>query len=273
MNFNEELQKLREAKKQCLSEIQGVEDEKNAKLEQIEQARKKALSTYYELRQAKYQDLATHNNRTDAYCKLIESYSYFDAREIGTAIASLIRTFEGMNYIYQEADYYTAEVIPLAFDKLEDKVTRRPRIIIAEDSKRNWYTDNKGESLNSFVKNGKAIILSPASFATRIPFYRANTATHTLEQCVKLGRFSYVQNFIDELISYKMEHNLKDISSDELERLKIDFISSRVEQIEENHRLVAEQQEEQMRQKLEADRENRQLQLKRIIDKKQKQNQ
>lgn len=271
MNFNEELQKLREAKKQCLSEVQGIEDEKNAELERIEQAKREALSKYAELRQNKYQELTAHNNRTDGYCRLIESYSFFDAREIGYAIASLIRTFEGTNYIYQEADYYTTEVVPLAFDKSEDKVTRHPRIVIAEDCKRNWYSDNKGESLSSLVKNGKAIIISPTAFDAKIPFYRANTGTHTLEQRIKFGRFSYVQAFIDELISYKMEHSLKDISSDELERLKIEFISSRVEQIEENHRLVAEQQEAQMRQKLEADQKNRKLQLQRIIDKKQQQ--
>ena len=155
----------------------------------------------------------------------------------------------------------------LAFDKLETKVTKHPRIVVAEDSRCNRYSDARNENLNSIVRNGQAIILADDRTKAEIPFYRTNTGTHTLEQRVKFGRFSYVKDFIDELISYKIEHSLKDISADELERLKIDFISSRVEQIEENYRLVSQQQEEQMKQKLDADKKNRQLQLKRLLNK------
>ena len=268
MNFNNELQKLREVKKQCLSEIQSVEDEKHAKLERIEEAKKQAVLKYDELSTSKYQELSEHNRRTDTYCRLIKSYSYFDVKKIGNAIASLMKTFEGTNYIYQEAEYHTTEVEVLVFDKQETKVTKHSRIVIAEDSSRNWYSDDKGENLNSIVRNGKAIILSDDMLEREIPFYCANTVTHTLEQRVQFGRFSYVKDFIDELISYKMEHSLKDLPPEEIERLKIDFISSRVKQIEENYRLVAQQQEEEMKQKLDADKENRQLLLKRVLDKK-----
>ncbi len=72
------------------------------------------------------------------------------------------------------------------------------------------------------------------------------------------------------MISYKIEHSLKDLLSDEIERLKIDFISSRVEQIEENYKLVDQQQEKQMKQQLDVNKENRQLLLKRVLDKKKK---
>lgn len=270
MNFNDELLKLREAKKQCLSEVQYIEDEKHAELEQIEKAKNQVVLKYAELSKAKYRELGDHNSRTDAYCRLIESYSYFDAKNIGNAIASLIRVFEGINYIYQEAEYHTTKVEVLAFDKQETKVTKHPRIVISEDSRHNWYSDDRSENLNSIVRNGKAISLADDTTETEIPFYCANTSTHTLEQCVKFGRFSYVKDFIDELISYKIERNLKDLSSDEMESLKIDFISSRVEQIEKNYRLVAQRQEEQMKQRLEADKENRQLLLKRVLDKRKK---
>ncbi len=270
MSFNDELQKLRKVKKQCLVEIQSVEDEKHAELEQIEETKKQVVLKYAELSKSKYQELREHNRRIDIYCRLIEFHSYFDAKEIGSAIASLMRTFEGTNYIYQEAEYHTTEVEVLAFDKQKTKVTKHPRIVIAEDSRRNWYSDYKGENLNSIVRNGKAIILSDDTLEREIPFYYANTGTHTLEQRVKFGGFSYVKDFIDKLISYKIEYSLKNLSSDEIERLKIDFISSRVEQIEENYRLVAQQQEKQMKQKLDVDKENRQLILKRVLDKKKK---
>lgn len=199
---------------------------------------------------------------------MIESYSYFDAKVIGNAIASLMRIFEGTNYIYQETEYRTTEVKVFTFDKLETRVKKHPRIVITEDSWRNRYSDCIGENLNSIARSGKAIILNNDMHEEETQFYHANSGNHTLEQCVKFGRFSYVKDFIDELISYKIERNLKDLSSDEIERLKIDFIASRVEQIEENYRLVAQEQEEQMRQKLASDNEKRQLILKRVLDKK-----
>ncbi len=267
MNFIDELQKLRIVKNRCLSEIQSVEDEKQAELEQIEEAKKQVVLKYDELGKSKYQELDEHNRRTDTYCRLIVSYSSFDAEKIGRAIASLMRTFEGINYIYQEAEYHTTEVEVLVFDKQKTKVTKHPRIVIAEDSRCNWYSDDSGENLNSIVKDGRAIILSDDILESKIQFYCVNTGTHTLKQRVKFGKFSYVKDFIDELISYKIEHSLKVLSSDEIERLKIDFISSRAEQIEENYRRVAKQQEEQMKQKLDADNETRQLLLKRVLNK------
>ena len=245
MNFNDELQKLRKVKKYCFLE---------------------ADRSIYK----RYQELNKQNRIIDEYCRFIESHSYFDVKNIGNAIASLIRTFEGANYIYQEAEYHTTEVGTLAFDKHETKVTKHIKIVVSEDSRHNWYSDDRSENLNSIVRNGLAIILTCDTTEIEMPFYRTNTNNHTLEQCVKFGRFSYVKDFIDELISYKIEHNLKNIPADEIERLKIDFISSRVEQIEENYRLVTQHQEEQMKQKLDADNEHRQLLLKRILDKKEK---
>ncbi len=140
-------------------------------------------------------------------------------------------------------------------------------IVVCEDNKHNWYTDNKSTNPNSLVKNGLAIILADDTTEKEIPFYRANTGTHTLEQCVKYGRFSYVKYFIDELITYKIENDLTNISDEEIEVLKIAFISSRVDQIKKNYTLVAQQQEEQMKQRLDADMQNRQLLLERVLSK------
>ncbi len=78
--------------------------------------KKQAILKYAELSKTKYQNLGEHNSRTDAYCRLIESHSYFNAKNIGSVIASLIRIFEGTNYIYQKAEYHTTEVEMLAFE-------------------------------------------------------------------------------------------------------------------------------------------------------------
>ncbi len=269
MDFNDKLQKLKEEKKYCLSEVKNIENEKQTELEKINELKKQTLLKYAKLNEVKYQELEKYNSEIDSYCQLIESYSYFDVKIIGKAIASLIRIFEGTNYVYQEAEYYTIGLENQKFIK----VVKHPKIVIAEGSRRNGYSDYSGaesKNLHLMLKTGEAIILTNDMSELKIPFYHAKKENHTLELLVKIGKFSYVKDFIDELISYKIEHSLKDISLTEIENLKIDFISSRKEQIEENYRLVTEQQEKQMKKKLENDKENRQLLLKRVLDKKEK---
>lgn len=263
MKFYEELEQLRKIKNQCLSEARGLEDQKQSELETT---RMQIIEKYSELSKSKYKELGEHNDRIDSYCQMLAEYSFFSTRDIGNIIASLIRTFEGINYIYQDTYYDKKEFRRLAFDTEETEIRSRLRIIVAEEDKSNSYSD---DSVDSLVKRGKAIILSTTeTMDNQIPFYEANTNNHSLDQCIKFGKFAYVKEFIDELISYKIEKKSKYISFEELECLEIDFITSRVEQIEDNYRVVEEQQEEQMKQKLATDKENRQLRLRRILDKK-----
>lgn len=221
MNFNEELEKLMQTKIQLISKLKSIETE---------------------LKNSKEQEILQHNDKMDAYHKLIESYSYFDSKKIGNIIASLITALEEKEYVYQEClccphfgtDYYI-------------------RIIIDKENKRDYY--------GSIISGWKVICLSSckvdtnsasswSSIGTQIPFYCANTTTHFLDTCVEFGDFYYVKAFIDELISYKMEHNLKEIPSKELRKLIGSFISSRIEQIEltKKDELLRQQQEE-LRQK------------------------
>ncbi len=238
MNFNEELEKLMQTKIQYISELKSIETEEQS-----------------ELIWSKIQEILQHNDMMDTYHKLVESYSYFDSKRIGNIIASLVSTLEGKEYVYQEClcrphfdtDYYI-------------------RIIIDKENKRDYYGS---------IIGGKVIRLSSckidtnsasswSSIGTQIPFYCANTTTHFLDTCVKFGDFYYVKDFIDELISYKMEHNLKDISSKEIRELIRKFISTNAEQAElqKKHGLLRQQQEE-LRQKAGEYERNHQLLLQR----------
>lgn len=220
MNFNEELEKLMQTKIQYTSELKSIETEEQSELNRMNQ------------------EILQHNDKMDTYHKLVESYSYFDSKRIGNVIASLVSALEGKEYVYQEClccphfgtDYYI-------------------RIIIDKENKRDYY--------GSIIGGGKVIRLSSckvdrnsasswSSIGTQIPFYCANTTTHFLDTCVKFGDFYYVKAFIDELISYKLEHNLKEIPSKELRKLIGNFISSRIEHVEllKKDRLLIQQQED-----------------------------
>lgn len=220
MDFNEELIALMQTKIQYYTELKNAEDENQS----------------YEMRQR----LLQHNDTMDAYHKLVESYSAFDSKKIGKALANLITEFEDTKYVYQEALCYRYST------------TYHVRIIIAEENKCPYYY---GDLISALVR-GKAIVLESCSIdpnsslswhsiGTQIPFYRANITTHFLDTCVRYDNFYYVKDFIDELISYKMEHDLKDISSEELRELLIRFILSRIDQSERRNknRLLTQQQE------------------------------
>ena len=185
--------------------------------------------------------------------------------QIGNAVASLIRIFEGVNYVYQDAFYFTSQA---DIDSKSQATTsrKRPRIVVQEEFKSSTYLDSDN-GLNSLVKNGRAIILvdDADTLEDGIPFYRANTEMHNLEQCVKFGKFAYVKEFIDTLIDYKVEHGVNYIDPEVLRKKEEDFIIARVDQIQENYNRVGQQQEEAMRKKLTADSEKRQATLQKVL--------
>ena len=152
--------------------------------------------------------------------------------------------------------------------KNDTTVRKHTRIVVQDDVKQSTYVDDKkGSGLDSLAKSGKAIILveNADTLDRGILFYKANPATHSLDQCVDFGKFSYVKEFVDSLIDYKRTNGIYTISSDEVEKLELDFILERVDQIQENYKAVDQRQEEEMRQKLAADREERQKRLDKVL--------
>lgn len=263
MKFYEELEELKKVKEKCSSEARHLEEEKQSELERT---KSEIIEKYANLTKSKYAELMEHIDRVDSYCKMVAEYSFFNINDIGKIIASLIRTFEGVNYIYQDAYYDKTEVKNLAFDKEETKVRGSIRMVIAEDCKAKIYSD---DIVYEIIKNGKGIVLSTTDTVdNQIPFYEQSLGTHTLKEKIKFGRFAYLKEFIDNVISYKMENKNKNISYEELEKLEIDFVTAHVKEIEENYRVVEEKQEAQMKQRLATDKENRERTLGRILKKK-----
>lgn len=219
MNFNEELEKLMQTKIQLISKLKSIETE---------------------LKNSKEQEILQHNDKMDTYHKLVESYSYFDSKKIGNIIASLVTAFEGKEYVYQEC------LCCHHFD------TYYIRIIIDKENKRDYYGSiiaGRKVIRLSFCEVDTNSALSWSSIGTQLPFYRANTTTHFLDTCVEFGDFYYVKAFLDELISYKLEYNLKEIPSEELRKLMENFISSRIEEFElfkllKEERLLIQRQED-----------------------------
>ena len=267
MDFNLELEQLRKQKKQVQEERSSLREQKER---EIRETLEKISKKYAQMSRNNDQQLLESNKKIDTYCQMLEEYSTFNAKELGETITSLMRIFEGVNFVYQEAQInHTTEVQRLVFDSIEVDVEKHPRIIVLEEERKNSYSD-RHNSLKSLVKQGKAIILvDDANPSDKyLSFYRADTMNHNIKQCINVGRFTYVKEFIDYLISYKIENQSHELSSDEIEKLKVEFISARTKQIEENYQKLYERQEEEMKQRLAQEKDHRELVLKRIMDKK-----
>lgn len=261
MDFYNELDKLRKKKKQCLYEVRSLDEQKEKELE-IE--KKRILHKYSELNKIKNEELARHYENIDSYCQMVASYSVFSGREIGNILACLVRNFEGFNYIYQNTAFGKKESQQLAFDSEETTIDTRLRMIVAEEEKSHFYSN---ENVDRLVESNKAIVLSTTK-DSEIPFYKVHMGSHSLNLCVKFGKFTYLKEFIDEVISYRIENKLESISYDMLEAMAIDFIVSHLDNIEENYRLIEKNREEQMKQQLLKEKEDRQARLQRMLKKK-----
>lgn len=188
---------------------------------------------------------------------LIEYYSCFDMMSIGKTIASLIQIYVGKNYSYQEAYCYSNSGLYMGSDFVYSA------IIIEEESKCRNYPNN---SIEELLNQDKAIVLvediSPID--GDMHFYRKNEYGRLIE-CVKYGKFSYVKEFIDSVIGYQIKNQKRNISFEELEVLKLKFITSKLDTIKENYKIRDLEQEELVN-KLEKDKEYRHKQLVRIMN-------
>lgn len=263
MNFNDELEKLKKFQEQSMEECESLD---YLTQEELRLVTHKIEEKYLEQSKKTLTKVKENNEAYDNFCKLIASYSIFDDIVIGRVLADLISIFEGVPFVYQEADYNSSQVKHFTFDCEEMRAQHRLKIIIAEECKAYSYSDDiKNPKL--LAKNGKALILADEAhgWKSNIKFYYANTYEHSLKQLVNFENFSYVKDFIDYLISYKIENKVTKISHDCLSQLEREFISSRVEQIEKNYRIMEKEKEEQIRMQLKKEFEDCQLRLKRIL--------
>lgn len=266
MNFNDELEKFEKSQKQYSD---GCRDLEELTEEELRLATQEIQTKYLKRREEQLKELKENYEKYDDFCKVIASYSKFDDKVIGLVLADLISIFEGTPYVYQEADYNSTQVQRLAFDFNETKVQTRLKLVVAEECKTNSYSDSSNNP-TMLSKDGKALILADEAhgWKSSITFYYANPFQHELRENVNFERFLYVKEFIDILISYKIENKTDRISQEILSQLEREFIASRVEQIEERYRLVEQQKEEQMKLQLKKECENRQLRLNKVLNKK-----
>ena len=191
--------------------------------------------------QSAHNEIEECEQRIDEYCKKIEEYSTFDDQVIGEVLSSIISAFEKKAYFYQDACYYTSQTEYYLFEKREYDVCKQVKIIVAESERHTQYDDEYlgARSLNRLADRGLALILDEDidPLSNKITFYRSNAINHNLIPKVNFEKFPYIKDFVDYVISYRMENNLKEISKEELDKIKVKFLIFNEEEIDSKYQI------------------------------------
>ena len=224
MDFNYELKKLRERKRDLLLEGSNL---RKAQIEELEGARKIISEKYQILFSEFYHNLDNINSEIYNHCKIYEKYSKFNLEDISNILASLMSIYERENFLVR---YLSYQVDGALFNDV---------LLIIKQKKYDSISSNlqiQERYINSLIKNRFAIRIidgfSKSKFPTEISFYEADSMGR-INQKVNFRNFAYVQNFIEYVINYRIENGLDEISFDILEMLKNNFIYCNLEEIKD----------------------------------------
>lgn len=202
-------------------------------------------------------DLAKKNctvlkQELENYRKLVEKYSTFDSKLIGSIIEKLITLFEGEEYSYQETNHETYEYEKTVFGSESFKVNKKILMIVKGSQKQEYYYDYNeyDNEVKRLVKNGQAFILAESkyNYSENITFY--TTYEGNLNSLIDFNKFSYVKDFIDLVVEYRLKNNLDKVFKKELLSLMGEFILNKKEIIEDNYKKRALEKQEQLNQQL-----------------------
>lgn len=168
--------------------------------------------------------IRNQDKKINDYGQTVERLSIFNNEDIIEILTRLVSMYECEEYI------------PMTIDK--DPVNRRKYlngqskslIVIAKDSVSDL--ENIG-ALTLFIRNRVAIILPYYIAGQPIKFYNYNSEQKTIGTTFGTVLYPYVGEFLEEVISYRIENKLDTIDKSVLETLLESFISRNQKVIEE----------------------------------------
>ncbi|MBQ7141291.1 MAG: hypothetical protein IJO32_07310 [Bacilli bacterium] len=244
-NFNDKLKELREIKKVVLDRCKSQATRFN------EYRNRQQLNLLKE----NYKKLDKINKRIDMFCKEIENYSAFKIDDLGKILAELITIFEGEKYSYQKTHVMYKDD---TFDSLD--------LIVLNNLKKYNY---KSRYYYSLTKNGNAIDLQDSNiYINYVLFYEADTYLHRIKQNTRFGKLPYVKEFIDLLISYKIENEIEDLSKEQLQEFLNEFVKARIDKINYNYQILKEYEQKRNDEIISHNEKVRERKLNKILTKK-----
>lgn len=257
MGFSEELEKIQNKKKEFKTRISWLSTDKQNLIDSIiaeinDKYKEKEITLNEKVKKC--------NEDIQIQYKKIEDYSTFNEYEISKVFRDLITIFEGEEYIYQ------SDVS--CFSERNYRYHNNPNIIIVNNESDNFLRYSK-EELDFLVKKGKALIVNQNSSKRdnpKIKFYELNKKGD-LKQLFHFKKFSYLRDYLNIVIAYKIDNKLENISKEELYKLMIQFINLHLSEIEENYKKREAEERQEMETIIEDNNKERVKKLTRILKK------
>ena len=159
---------------------------------------------------------------------MIEDYSTINGK-IFNVLPELISIYEGERYVLKELTYnkYFPEIsCSIILILKEDDLNR-----ISSPSSNNRAFYVTATNIANLIENDYALKIMHEEWCSclRLPkvytFYKANNIGKvSLEPQIKFKTFPYLKKFIDYVINYKIENNIKDLTETDIHMLKDNFI-------------------------------------------------
>ena len=183
----------------------------------------------------------------------IEQYTSFKTSQIQTVIEELVNSFEGEKYSCIEVDHDTYKYKSGIWGGTIANVMDRVLLVTKGDfSKKEIITytdiDIDHNTIDEKIKEGNTFEIQREEFAISInyvDFYRIKG--EYLVPTVDYQRFTYVKDFIDFVIGYRLKNSMKnnDISTKQLLCLLSIFIKANKQTIKNNYQKKNEDREKQ----------------------------
>lgn len=233
MDFNTTLGELRNKKNNLL---EGIKDLKKSREQEIKEAIQRIEDKYANLNKEYVSEFNIASVQVYDYCKSIENYSVLNRRDISIVLSELISVFEGKNYVSEDLSYHVDGDSPSARWNI---FMIMPQDII---EKIKSFPILHERYINHLLKKGLAIKLCgdwSSLMPNKVSFYKTDEMGR-INQNINFKGFTYVKNFIDYVINFRMDNQIDEISFEELEKLKEEFILMNIDYIEDKYKTYAE---------------------------------
>lgn len=185
------------------------------------------------------EDMASLDKQLLQYKVLVEKYSTFDSNTIGTILSELMSAFEEEEFVCQKAEHETykagSSIWGGGFSKFKMKTLLIIKKELVEDLDKEGYYydwDERHNEITKLTTKKLAFLLDEhqCSYSKTVSFYYVYN--RELKSFFDFNSsFPYIQEFIDFIIEYRYENHLVEISEQELQSLKEEFLLNKKEEI------------------------------------------
>lgn len=229
MDYNTNLGRLRNKKNDLLEDIKDLDEMQKKELEEAKQL---ISEKYFKLKQNSYKKFNKKINDIYNYCKLIEEYSTVDSN-IFAVLTELISVFEGEHYVLEKLNYHKDKSSPAS---VWETYMIMPKNVFDNIDNPNYIRERYFHHLK---KCGIALTIVEDWSLYYLPndftFYEAEEMGRLNPQMSFKG-FPYVKEFIDYVINYRLKNKIEELSVDDMNKLKDEFILHNVEKIKDNYK-------------------------------------